>query len=98
MAATIPGICGARPCPGRPGIETGDKALIAEYRERCVSDMGRGDSPEGGRAREAAGELGRSSGSTVSKQLGKLEGKLMTDRNIQRRVKEAEEQLDEKRN
>lgn len=47
--------------------------------------------------REAAGELGISSGSTVSKQLGKLEDKLTTDRSIQRRIKVAEEQLEEKR-
>ena len=47
--------------------------------------------------REAAGELGLSSGSTVSKQLGKLDGKLLVDHSLQRRIKAAEEQLEEKR-
>lgn len=44
--------------------------------------------------REVAGELGVSGGSAVSKQLRRLEGELMAGRNIQRRIKEAEELLD----
>jgi len=48
--------------------------------------------------REAAGELGVSGGSAVSKQLGKFAGEMRADRKVQRRIKEAEEQLDEKHN
>jgi len=48
--------------------------------------------------REAAGELGVSGGSAVSKQLGKFAGEMMADREVQLRIREAEERLDEKHN
>ena len=46
--------------------------------------------------REVAVILGMGSGSAVSKQLGNLEGKVMTDRNIIRLIKQVEERLDKK--